>query len=83
MEDAIVLMKIYVRSDEKGNYVLKDNGNGRLVRQDVTVKRTSENEYVQITSGLTLDDMIAFPYGSKGKVGIKTTTQMSAFDMLF
>ncbi len=83
VEDAIVLMKIYVRSDEKGNYVLKDNGKGRLVRQDVTVKNTSDNEYIQIIEGLTMDDMVAFPYGSKGKEGVKTTTTMSIFEMLF
>ncbi|MCR4998607.1 MAG: biotin/lipoyl-binding protein [Lachnospiraceae bacterium] len=81
--DAIVLEKIYVRSDEKGNYVLADNGSGRLERRDVTVANTSENEYVQILSGLTTEDLIAFPYGSKGKVGVKTTTEMSVFDMLF
>jgi multidrug efflux pump subunit AcrA (membrane-fusion protein) len=81
--DAIVLEKIYVRSDDNGNYVLADNGKGRLVKKPVTVKNTSESEYVQITDGLTLDDMIAFPYGSKAKEGIKTTTQMSVFDMLF
>ncbi len=81
--DAIVLEKIYVRSDDNGNYVLADNGKSRLVKKPVTVKNTSESEYVQITDGLTLDDMIAFPYGSKAKEGIKTTTQMSVFDMLF
>ena len=83
INDAIVLMKIYVRSDEKGNYVLKDNGNGRLVRQDVSVKNTPDSEYIQITEGLTMDDLVAFPYGSKGKEGIKTTTTMSFFDMMF
>ncbi|MBP5266809.1 MAG: biotin/lipoyl-binding protein [Lachnospiraceae bacterium] len=81
--DAIVLEKIYVRSDDNGNYVLADNGKGRLVKKPVTVKNTSDSEYVQITDGLTLDDMIAFPYGSKAKEGMKTTTQMSVFDMLF
>ena len=81
--DAIVLEKIYVRSDDNGNYVLADNGKGRLVKKPVTVRNTSESEYVQITDGLTLDDMIAFPYGSKAQEGMKTTTQMSVFDMLF
>ncbi len=81
--DAIVLEKIYVRSDDNGNYVLADNGNGRLVKKPVTVERTSESEYVLITDGLTMEDLIAFPYGSKGREGMKTTTQMSVFDMLF
>nr|MCR5054564.1 efflux RND transporter periplasmic adaptor subunit [Lachnospiraceae bacterium] len=71
--EVIVLEKVYVRSDEKGNYVLKEDENGRLERADVTVKSTSEAGYLQILSGLSTTDRIAFPYGNKAVVGMKTT----------
>ena len=74
MSDRIMLSKAYVRTDSKGSYVLKDV-DGRLKRQDVKTKKTSGSESLEITEGLSLDDMIAFPYGSKGKEGLLTTTE--------
>ena len=76
VDQIIVLEKIYVRSDEGGHYVLVDDGTGHLERRDVTVQSTSEAEYVKILSGLTLDDMVAFPYGKSARVGALTTTEM-------
>ena len=72
--DTIMISKMYVRTDTDGSYVLKDDG-GKLARQTVSTKKSSDGEFVIITDGLTRDDMIAFPYGSKGKVGTKTTTE--------
>ena len=48
---------------------------GKLKRQDVTAKKGTDSESIQILDGLTMDDMIAFPYGSKGKEGLLTTTE--------
>ena len=76
LDQLIVLEKVYVRSDENGHYVLVDDGTGHLARRDVTVQSTSEVEYVKILSGLTLDDMVAFPYGKSARVGALTTTEM-------
>ena len=73
-DDSIIISKMYVRTDTNGSYVLKDDG-GKLARQNVSTKKLTDGDYVMITDGLTKDDMIAFPYGSKGKVGIKTTTE--------
>ena len=73
-DDAIVLQSIYVRSDEGGAYVMADDGSGRLTRRSVTVVPTSESEFVQITSGLTQDDYVAFPYGDTAREGTLTTT---------
>ena len=73
-EDIITLSKMYVRTDTAGSYVLKDDG-GKLARQAVSTKKCSDGEFVIITDGLAREDMIAFPYGSKGKVGTKTTTE--------
>ena len=73
-DSLIVLDQIFVRTDEKGSYVLKDQ-DGKLARQDVKTEKTSESQYVIITEGLTLDDMIAFPYGPLAKEGLLTTTE--------
>lgn len=72
--DVIILSKAYVRTDSNGSYVLKDV-DGKLKRQDVTTRKGTDSESVQILDGLTMDDMIAFPYGSKGKEGLLTTTE--------
>ena len=71
----IVLQKVYVRKDSKGSYVMIDDGKGRLKRQAVTTKKTSDSESVEITSGLTEDDLVAFPYGERAKAGTLTTTE--------
>ncbi|MBR1573043.1 MAG: biotin/lipoyl-binding protein [Lachnospiraceae bacterium] len=72
---AIYLEKIYVRTDEDGqDYCMIDDGTGRLKKQIVTtVPVEKENEYLMITSGLTGEDLIAFPYGSTAFEGNKTT----------
>lgn len=74
LSDTIILSKAYVRTDSGGSYVLKDV-DGKLRRQDVKTKKLSEGDSVMITEGLSFDDMIAFPYGSKGKEGLPTTTE--------
>ena len=76
LDQIIVLEGIYVRSDEQGSYVMVDDGSGRLTRREVTVAPTPESSYLQITSGLTLDDYFAFPYGKAGREGTLTTTKM-------
>ena len=71
---ALCIEKVYVRNDSNGSYVLIDK-DGVLARQDVKIERAGQDEYVLITEGLSGDELIAFPYGSKAEVGIKTTTE--------
>jgi multidrug resistance efflux pump len=75
LEEIIVLEKMYVRSDGAGTYVMVDDGNGRLERREVTIRPTSTNEYVEILSGLSAEDYVAFPYGKTARVGSRTTTE--------
>ena len=75
LDQLIVIESIYVRSDDAGYYVMVDDGNGRLTRREVTVSPTPESEYLQITSGLTTDDLIAFPYGKAAREGNQTTRE--------
>ena len=71
----VVIENIYIRTDNDGSYAMIDDGSGRLTRTDVTVEKTSDPQYVKVTSGLSLSDQIAFPYGDGVKEGAKTTTE--------
>ena len=68
---AIYLPKAYVRSENGQSYVYKRGEDGRLKKQYV---RTGETlyEYVNIKEGVTMEDMIAFPYGKNVKEGART-----------
>ena len=83
MDQMIVLEKVYVRMDDQGAYVMADDGTGHLARKAVEVKPASDNEYIIITSGLTEEDLIAFPYGVSGKEGALTTTEEQWDDLLY
>lgn len=68
----IYLEKAYVRQEDGKSYVYKEDENGRLTKQYVETGRTLYGSAVQIKSGLTEEDYIAFPYGKTAKEGIKT-----------
>ena len=72
----MLIDKAYVRTDNGGAYVMKDD-NGVLKKQPVKTKQSSMSGFVYIISGLNKDDLIAFPYGEKGKEGLHTTTEQS------
>jgi HlyD family secretion protein len=67
----ISLPKAYVRQENGRSYVLTADENDRLKKQYVETGRTFYGEAVEIKSGLSLEDRIAFPYGKTAKVGIK------------
>ena len=70
--DNIVIYKAFVRTEDGVSYVYKDD-NGVLKKQIVTVGPTVDSGYnILIRSGITRDDMIAFPYGDDVKEGAKT-----------
>lgn len=70
--DAIFIEKAYVRQEDGRSYVMKEDETGRLVKQYVVTGRTLWGSAVEIKSGLTLDDYIAFPYGKTAKEGVRT-----------
>lgn len=82
-ESAIVLERIYVDEDEEGDFVLVDDGSGKLKRQAVEIREVSEAEYVQITEGLAQEDLLAFPHGKSGFAGNVTTTEQSFSPLSF
>lgn len=71
--DTIYLQKAYVRTENGKSYVYKADENNRLVKQYVNTGRTIYGYAVEIKSGLSLEDRVAFPYGKTAKEGIKVT----------
>ncbi len=68
--DAIYLEKAYVRTEDNRKYVMKEDKNHCLVKQYVKTGKTAYGS-VEILSGLTMEDKIAFPYGKNAKEGVK------------
>lgn len=77
----IYLSREYVREKDGEDFVYKEE-NGKLVKQPV---KTGKIFYgmVEIKSGITEEDFIAFPYGKKVKEGasIKETSAEDAYNM--
>lgn len=68
---AIYLQKAYVREEDGRSYVMIADENDRLKKQYVETGKTIYGEAVEIKSGLTREDRIAFPYGKTAKEGVK------------
>lgn len=67
----IYLEKAYVREEDGRSYVLKADEKDRLVKQYVKTGKILWGQAVEIVSGLTMEDRIAFPYGKSAKEGAK------------
>lgn len=68
--EAIYMEKTYIREEDGKYYVYIADENDRLKKQYVTGK-SLDGYTMQITSGLTLEDRITFPYGKNVKEGAK------------
>lgn len=76
---SICIDKSYVREENGKSYVMKDD-NGVLKKQYVTVGKLISGGYgVEITSGLTEEDAIAFPYGKTAQEGVTTHSDMGKY----
>ena len=69
--DALYIEKAYVRQENGQSYVLKAGKDNRLVKQYVLTGRTVYGSSIEIKSGLSESDRIAFPYGKTAKEGVK------------
>ena len=56
-----------MRKEDGKSYVMKDDGTGHLVKQYVKTGKTIYGYAVEIKSGVTMDDYLAFPYGRQQK----------------
>lgn len=75
--NALYIQNAYIREDEAGSYVMKAGLNNRLVKQYVRTGKSLYGYSTEIKSGLTMDDYIAFPYGTDVKEGIRVVVQGS------
>lgn len=62
----------FVLTEESKSYVYVADENGKLEKREVGTGKTLWGSYIEITSGLTMDDFIAFPYGKDIKAGADT-----------
>lgn len=70
-DDSFYMPLMYVRSDGGGSYVMIADENSRLVKKYIQTGETLWGYLIEIKSGLTDEDTIAFPYGS-AKEGAET-----------
>ena len=68
----IYLENPFVRTENGKSYVYVHGADGKLERRDVVTGKTVWGSYVEIRSGLSVDDKIAFPYGKNVKEGAET-----------
>jgi len=70
--NSIYIDKAFVRQERGVYYVLKENENERLEKQEIQTGIILYDSYIEIKSGLSAEDKITFPYGKTAKVGAKT-----------
>ncbi len=70
--DAIYLPLFLVREDDAGEYVMKADENNRLYKQYVSTGKSLWGSYVEIKSGIVMEDRVAFPYGNTVREGAPT-----------
>ena len=69
---SMVIQKAFVRSENGKNYVYKDD-NGVLKKQEIAVGSIVDSGYnVIVKGGISMDDLLAFPYGKDVVEGAKT-----------
>ena len=69
-QDKIYIERAYIREEDGKKYQLKADEKNRLVKQYVKTGKTLWQS-VEIQTGLTMEDRIAFPYGKAAKEGVK------------
>ena len=82
-EDAIYLQKAYIRTEGRQSYVYKEGKNGRLTKQYIKTGETIYGQYVEVLSGITMDDNLAFPYGKNVKEGAKVQLSEDEDDIIY
>mgnify|MGYP000305555243 FL=1 len=68
-ENGIYLENPFIRTENGQSYVYVQGAGGKLEKRFVTTGKALWGSYTEIRSGLTVDDLIAFPYGKNLKEG--------------
>ena len=69
-ENGIYLENPFLRTEQGRSYVLVLGADGKLQQRFVATGKSLWGNYTQILSGLTAEDLIAFPYGKNVKPGV-------------
>ena len=70
-ENGVYLSNPFIREEKGQSYVFVMNDQERLEKRPVTTGKALWGSYTEITSGLTEEDYLAFPYGKDVKPGAK------------
>ena len=73
---------MFVDEDSKGSYVYKDS-NGVLKKQYVETGKKYYGYYVEIKSGLSREDYLAYPLLRDAKEGRKTKKGLSLYEAIY
>lgn len=76
----LFIEQAYVREENGKSYCMIADENNRLKKQYVVTGRTAYGTAIEIKSGLSEDDRIAFPYGKNAVEGVAVT---DAADMMY
>lgn len=71
VENGIYLENAFIRTEQGVSYVYLSR-NGKLVKQTVALGKSLWGSYTQVLSGLTEEDLLAFPYGKEVREGAPT-----------
>ncbi len=63
--------KAFVRTENGKSYVMVEDENHRLKKQYVKTGKSYYGQIVQILSGISKEDYLAFPYGKEVKEGVR------------
>lgn len=80
---SLYLPLAYVRTEGNQSYVYMRGENGRLKKQIVVTGQTLYNSVIEVKSGLTMEDSIAFPYGTTVKEGARTEVSEEDTDIVY
>lgn len=75
----LYIEKAYVREEDGKSYCMIADENGRLKKQYVTTGRSIYGSAVEIRSGLSEEDLIAFPYGKNAVEGVNVTEEADMY----
>lgn len=73
--NALYIQNAYIREDEGGSYVMKAGIDNRLKKQYVRTGRSLYGYSLEIKSGLSQEDYLAFPYGPDVKEGVRVVLE--------
>ena len=71
-DGGIYLTNPFVRKENGESYVFVRDENGRLEKRAVKTGKSLWGSYIEILSGITTEDKLAFPYGKNVKPGAAT-----------